>query len=59
MTILERAKAQQLKAARETAIWVSLDLLEGLIAEIERLQQLAPPSSLKEITVRLEKGARP
>lgn len=36
--ILDRAKAIQAKTATETQIWIRLDLLEGLIREIEVLQ---------------------
>lgn len=38
MSILERAKAVQAKAASDCHVNVRLDLLEGLIAEVERLQ---------------------
>lgn len=42
MTPLERAKDLQQKVASETACWVRLDLLEALIAEIERLEAERP-----------------
>jgi hypothetical protein len=35
---LDRAKAQQAKTAAETHCWIRLDLLEGLIGEIEALR---------------------
>ena len=36
--VLNRARLIQQKTAAETSVWIRLDLLEGLIAEIERLQ---------------------
>ena len=36
--VLTRAKLIQQKASAETTVWIKLDLLEGLIAEIEALQ---------------------
>lgn len=38
MSVLERAKAVQAKIANETNVFIRLDLLEGLILEIETLQ---------------------
>jgi hypothetical protein len=38
MTVLDRAKALQLKVTTETSFWVKLDLFEAMVAEIERLQ---------------------
>jgi hypothetical protein len=38
VTVLDRAKAMQLKVASETQFWVRLDLFEAMVAEIERLQ---------------------
>lgn len=62
MTFLERAKAVQLKTATETHCWVRLDLLEGLIAEIEALRdeverrRIVSPESVAEITKRMGGG---
>ena len=36
--ILIRAKAKQQQCASTTDVWIRLDLLEGLIAEIEQLE---------------------
>jgi hypothetical protein len=36
--VLERAKAKQNQTASTTDVWLKLDLLEGLIAEIEQLR---------------------
>lgn len=36
---LERAKAAQAKVAGETSVWIRLDLLEGLIGDIEALRK--------------------
>lgn len=39
--MLDRAKAVQAKAASEALVTIKLDLLEGLIAEIEALRSSA------------------
>jgi hypothetical protein len=58
VSVLDRAKALQLKVASETQFWVRLDLLEGLIAEIERLQTYerahpaTAPASVRDIHAR-------
>lgn len=36
----ERGKAVADKSAAETNVWLRLDLLQGLLAEIERLQKI-------------------
>lgn len=63
MEILERAKLVQAKTAAETSVWIRLDLLEGLIGEIETLRgevrrlQPAPggrPASIRAIREGLE-----
>lgn len=62
MTMLERAKAVQLKVACETHAWVRLDLLEGLILEIETLndeverRRAVSPESVAEIVARHDKA---
>lgn len=37
-TFLDRAKAKAHQSAATTDVWIKLDLLQGLIAEIEALQ---------------------
>jgi hypothetical protein len=52
MTVLDRAKAAQLKVASDTVFWCKLDLFEAMIAEIERLQayEKAHPASARSIS---------
>ena len=52
MTVLDRAKALQLKVTTETSFWIKLDLFEALIAEVERLQayeKAHPPTAARSI----------
>jgi hypothetical protein len=58
---LDRAKAAQAKVAGDTMVYIKLDLLEGLIADIEHLrrevQRLQPgpgKSSIRAIREGLE-----
>jgi hypothetical protein len=56
--ILDRAKAAQAKCAENTYVTMRLDLLEGLIAEIETLWAVAltprepPVGSIRDIRAR-------
>ena len=56
--ILDRAKNIQAKVAAEAFVSIRLDLLEGLIAEIERLQAYerahpaTAPASVRDIHAR-------
>jgi hypothetical protein len=55
---LDRAREAQAKAAHEATLFIRLDLLEGLIADIELLraevQRLQPKGSIRAIREGLE-----
>lgn len=58
--VLDRAKAKQLNSARTTDVWMKLDLLEDMIAEIVALRhrvEALSASHVAPIRERAEKRA--